>query len=438
MLTSRIDCQIPRSVGLAANILLVLILAVLTACQGTMEPLPLEPVAETEPVPDEVLPPSKRVHKAIQALQSGDKVSARNQLNWALQEKPTLKVAKKLLEQLDADPVEFLGEDHFTYRVQPGESLSIIARDYLGDPLKFVILARYNGIDNPSQLKAEQQLKIPGKTRRAISEREEQSAEVLTESPNSTTVNVLPSEPDLPKAVEATKAPAEEGIAPAIAAVEALPTTAQQKPIATPEQKQAVTAKGPEEIMHSARQLYASGNLTGAIALLEKIGNLSSQPKTLRDQLIGYYRELADSQAKKGGLSKARTALEKAVILDSSNESVIYELIAVEDRIEAQRLYQQGTELLKAQKLPQAYATLSQALTYEPDNSAIASARNQARNKLTDSYHRQAMQLFRKHELNNAIDYWDKILEIDPQHSLAPGYRARAVELKEKLQKINQ
>ncbi len=434
MLIRKIHCQIPPSVGLVAYILVALILLGLTACQGTMpqedESPPLDPVAEALPVPDEILPPSKRVHKAIQALQSGDKVSARNQLNWALQEKPTLKVAIKLLQQLETDPIEFLGEDHFAYRVQAGETLSIIARDYLGDPLKFVILARYNGIDNPSQLKAEQQLKIPGKRRSVISKKEEQredkSADALTESPKSTAVaEVLPT-PVFSKGAEVTATPAVEEIAPPIDTASA------------PEPGLAAAPTEPKEIIQSARQLHASGDLAGAIALLEEMGNLSSQPKAVRDQLIDYYRELADRQAKKGGLSKARTTLEKAVILDSSNEPVINELIAVEDKIEARRLSQQGMELLKAQKLPEAYDALSQALTYEPDNRAIASARNQTRDKLTESYHRQAMQLFRKHELDKAIEYWDKILEIDPQHSLAPGYHARAVELKEKLQKINQ
>jgi len=434
MLIRRIHCQIPPTVGLVAYILVALILLGLTACQGTMPQEdaspPLDPVAEALPVPDEILPPSKRVHKAIQALQSGDEVSARNQLNWALQEKPTLKVAIKLLQQLETDPIEFLGEDHFAYRVQAGETLSIIARDYLGDPLKFVILARYNGIDNPSQLKAEQQLKIPGKRRSVISKKEEQredkSADALTESPKSTAVaEVLPT-PVFSKGAEVTATPAVEGIAPPIGTASA------------PEPRLAAAPTEPKEIIQSARQLHASGDLAGAIALLEEMGNLSSQPKAVRDQLIDYYRELADRQIKKGGLSKARTTLEKAVILDSSNEPVINELIAVEDKIEARRLSQQGMELLKAQKLPEAYDALSQALTYEPDNRAIASARNQTRDKLTESYHRQAMQLFRKHELDNAIEYWDKILEIDPQHSLAPGYHARAVELKEKLQKINQ
>ncbi|MCU7878724.1 MAG: tetratricopeptide repeat protein, partial [Candidatus Thiodiazotropha sp. (ex Lucinoma borealis)] len=58
------------------------------------------------------------------------------------------------------------------------------------------------------------------------------------------------------------------------------------------------------------------------------------------------------------------------------------------------------------------------------------------RDKLTDSYHRQAMQLFRKQELDEAIGYWNKIIELNPNHSLAPGYKARALEMKQQLQKI--
>jgi hypothetical protein len=48
------------------------------------------------------------------------------------------------------------------------------------------------------------------------------------------------------------------------------------------------------------------------------------------------------------------------------------------------------------------------------------------------------MQLFRKQELDQAIVFWNKILELNPNHPLAPGYKARALEMKQQLQKIDQ
>ena len=444
MLIRTINRQTTRPTRFLVPSLIALVFVLLTACQGTMPPeeeSSPEPEAASLPVPDEILPPSKRVQKAIRALQSGDWESARNQLNWALQEKPTLNVARKLLDQLDADPVEYLGESHFTHLVQAGESLSIIARDYLDDPLKFVILARYNGIEKPSDVKAGQQIRVPGSKRMTTQtvkqQLPERSSKASADTTGSSSSAVMPAETDRSPEAAPSKA-AKQTVSPAVDKAKESASITQPEPAVRAEAEEAAKSQGPEEVMQLARQIHASGNLPGAIDLLEKTGNLSDQPKALRNQLIGYYSEHADRQATKGNLNDARTTLEKAVILDSSNESVINQLIAVEDKIESRRLYRQGVEMLKARKLPQAYELLSQALTYEPENSAIASARNQARDELTDNFHRQAMQLFRKHELDSAIEYWDRILAIDPQHSLAPGYRARAVELKEKLQKINQ
>ncbi|MEW8428433.1 MAG: tetratricopeptide repeat protein, partial [Candidatus Thiodiazotropha sp.] len=83
-----------------------------------------------------------------------------------------------------------------------------------------------------------------------------------------------------------------------------------------------------------------------------------------------------------------------------------------------------------------AYQTYGQVLTYDPENQIAKDSLLVVRDQLTDSYHRRAMQLFRKQELDDAIGFWNKILELNPNHSLAPGYKARALEMKQQLQKI--
>ncbi|MCU7857516.1 MAG: tetratricopeptide repeat protein, partial [Candidatus Thiodiazotropha sp. (ex Lucinoma borealis)] len=149
-----------------------------------------------------------------------------------------------------------------------------------------------------------------------------------------------------------------------------------------------------------------------------------------------YYNEYADQQINQGNLNDARITLEKLIILDSSDEAAINKLILVEDKIEAQKLFQNAQDQQNAGKLEEAYQTYAQVLTYDPDNTAAKDAQLITRDKLTDSYHRQAMQLFRKQELDEAIGYWNKIIELNPNHSLAPGYKARALEMKQQLQKI--
>ena len=76
---------------------------------------------------------------------------------------PTNDLAKKLMEQIKADPQKELGVVFFRYTVQRDDSLSKLAQQYLGDRFRFHILAKYNEIANPSRLAAGQVIKIPGK-----------------------------------------------------------------------------------------------------------------------------------------------------------------------------------------------------------------------------------------------------------------------------------
>ncbi|MEJ2405579.1 MAG: hypothetical protein P8171_15010, partial [Candidatus Thiodiazotropha sp.] len=108
------------------------------------EPVAVQPPQQTAPamaLPPDRLSPAQRVRKALQMLEQGEYEDARNQLNWALQEKPGLQIADNLIQQIDADPIDYLGVKNFYYQVESGDSLSIIAGKFLEDPMKFVVLA---------------------------------------------------------------------------------------------------------------------------------------------------------------------------------------------------------------------------------------------------------------------------------------------------------
>jgi tetratricopeptide (TPR) repeat protein len=428
-----------------SRVLLALGFLGLTACIGTetreSEPqsVTIEPQVEVAPepsLPPDDLPPSERVRKAIQLLQKGDMEAARNQLDWALQDKPSLQIAKKLRAQLDADPIETLGRKYFMYRVQPGDSLSIIAKRYLDDPLKFVILARYNGIEQPNLLQTGQRIKVPGSRKSAPPPAPKPRVGETQDATKPTGVPVVsPTEVEKPASppVPASAAQAEQTAltTPAQASVETQPQDRSTAAMPTPPD-----TIDSEEIRQAAKQRSAAGDLSGAIDLLEEANANDPQDVAIQGQLITAYNEYADTLIKQGDLSTARAMLEKAVVLDSSNEAVINQLILVEDSIEARRLYAEATAFQQAGRHEEAYEMFSQVLTYTPDDRKAKQALVDSRNTLTESYHRQAMTLFRQHALDEAIAYWDKILEIDPHHALAPGYRARAVELKQQLERI--
>lgn len=69
--------------------------------------------------------------------------------------------AQAMLRQLTVDPVRMLGADARDYTVKSGDSYSSLAARSLGDASLFVVLARYNGSDNPSDLQVGQTLRLP-------------------------------------------------------------------------------------------------------------------------------------------------------------------------------------------------------------------------------------------------------------------------------------
>lgn len=112
------------------------------------------------------LPPgqvTKAVSNAIELLEGGSEDQASIELQRVLQTEPGHKLAQNLLRQIKDDPVAMLGRESFSYRVQPGESLSKIAGRFLNDVHQFYVLARYNDIKVPRQLAGGQMIRVPGK-----------------------------------------------------------------------------------------------------------------------------------------------------------------------------------------------------------------------------------------------------------------------------------
>ncbi len=350
------------------------------------------------------LPIRKRITKAIQLLEQGKSELARKLLDSALREQPDNRTAKRLIAQLDADPEKVLGKASYTYRVRPGESLSIIAKRLLNDPLKFVILARYNHIDNPSLLSAGQRLRIPG--RRAIAKPTETQPTV----PETPAARVTPAEPPAP-------APQDTAVAS--------PSPSAQQDKATSASKLAV-----------ARQLFDAGNYAVAISTLE--GILDDEPSNSDAQslLVKALRTQAKRKVQANKLEDAKNLLEKALNLAPTDDDLLTQLTNVDDQLEAEALYENGKSLAAKKHYEQAYDALSQALIYDPDLKDAARLQGKVKGKLIEQYHRKAMSLFREQRLDDAISYWDKVLKLDPANTLAPGYRARALELKQKLQHL--
>ena len=78
-----------------------------------------------------------------------------------------------------------------------------------------------------------------------------------------------------------------------------------------------------------------------------------------------------------------------------------------------------------------------QALALDPDLDLSRTRLAEARQQLVKMYHERALVAYRKQRLDEAIGWWDKALAIDPNYEPALGYRARALELKRRLEQLN-
>ncbi len=144
----------------AIRVLLAALGVGLAAACSHLPELPQAPVL-TGPEASLGLSPRERVRLAVELLGEGDAARAEVELRAALQDRPDYGAAQRLLEQIAANPRELLGDTARPYTVQPGETMSALAERYLGDPLLFYALARYNDLQAPNRLSAGQRLMIP-------------------------------------------------------------------------------------------------------------------------------------------------------------------------------------------------------------------------------------------------------------------------------------
>jgi hypothetical protein len=122
---------------------------------------------EAPPAPTPVIPARDRIRTAVDLLGKGQTAAARTELAALLADYPDNAVGKTLIDQIDKDPKALLGTRNYRYTVRPGETLSILAGRFLGDPLLFFALARYNDIDRPDTNEVGRTLLIPGVPKRA-------------------------------------------------------------------------------------------------------------------------------------------------------------------------------------------------------------------------------------------------------------------------------
>ncbi len=157
-------------------------------CQSTPEPASPEPTitdqmaVEAEENVTRVAP-AEQLKMAIARLQEGDQTGALAALDAYRKEVPSSQVADRLRAQITAPIDAYFPNENFQVTLAKGQSLSHLAKEYLGDALSFYALARYNGVAVPSRVAAGQTLLIPA-TESALAARAEKAEQTASNDTN--------------------------------------------------------------------------------------------------------------------------------------------------------------------------------------------------------------------------------------------------------------
>lgn len=102
----------------------------------------------------------------------------------------------------------------------------------------------------------------------------------------------------------------------------------------------------------------------------------------------------------------------------------------------ARRLQDESLALLRKGQRTQALERMDEALDVDPQLPPAGADAQALRKQLVAVYHQRAIVLYRDQQLDQAISLWNRVLAIEPDFEPASVYRARALELKQRLKQF--
>ncbi|MDJ0943345.1 MAG: LysM peptidoglycan-binding domain-containing protein [Kiloniellales bacterium] len=400
--------------------------------QPALEPAPAVPLFTPEPG----LTPRERMKKALGLLQVGASEHARVELNAYLAEVPDSRRAQDLLSQIDADPVEVLGSEHFLYSIRRGDSISSISKKMLGDPLKFHILARYNDLANPSEITVGQVIKVPGKRQVDRPTAQPKTVPLAARKPSqpATAAAVTPQAPEPERATPSpssdqagTEAAAAEAASKAAAAEAARKAAAEEaaaraaaaeaakKAAAEEEAKKAAAAEAAKkaaeaEAAERAAAAEAEKQAAAAEAAAEEAAEAAATE--IREQTIKLAILKADSYADSEDFSGAINHLEEG-LLEYPDSAELKEKAVVAYVSFADQLDQQG-------QLNEAESALRRATELAPGDAGASNrlARLERRRQV-DSLMAEAARFRNQNLPIEAFQAYGRIVELEPENEAA-------------------
>ncbi len=153
-------------------------------------------------------------------------------------------------------------------------------------------------------------------------------------------------------------------------------------------------------------------------------------------ELVTAYRDYAQKLVERGDYDKASRSLAMAMALDPTNEDLTAFSRDMETKIAVRLAYDDGLTQLSDGKADAAYESFQAVLRLDPDNTQAQQRVSELTPEVVDLYHKKALIAFRRQDLDQALEIWDKVLAIDPDHQKAKLNRLLALDLKERLLRL--
>ena len=368
--------------GSMKNGLMLAVLLVLAGCQSFLTedpPLRNEPEAIVL-TPEPGLTDQQRLRKAIALLSKGDAGQAEVELQAYLDHVKKSRVARILLEQIQTPVEDYFPAEFVAIMLSNGESLSTIAKQYLGDALQFYALAQYNNIENPGKTTIGQVIHVP------LTDKTKAFLDFKINKGMDTSSTAQDRQADGEFKDQLT----DDELQDASSAEELIEVI---EPVA-------ITS------IEQVRPLLSAKRYQEAVSAFERLETTQVLNDNDKRSLIAAYRT-----------SAAELALANPVL--------------------ASTYYQRAGNLIANtgnKELALAMFKFSKQLN--ENNGASANRYARLKLELTNTYHRDASLAFRRQELTKAIELWEKVLRIDPGHEHAAKKILQAQKLKENLLRL--
>jgi len=190
-----------------------------------------------------------------------------------------------------------------------------------------------------------------------------------------------------------------------------------------------------DSLVSAAESLLAEGRSDRALSLLMSAAHADELDEQGRSVLVRSAVAVSGQHLSEGRIDQAEATLEK---LKPWAESLSdhAKVSQQRSRVDAHLALQKAEQAAAAGDPETEREWLVQALKLDPDLTVAGSALEAVTPTVVEHYHERALKAWRGQEVSEAVSYWERVLEFDPDFEPARVYLERAREVQRRLEEL--